>query len=365
MYIPLFIGYVFLDIEIINGMNKICLLTATICIVLMACKSKKEPLKPNRPSPVTVDVMIAQKQNIINNIEVNGSVIPFESVEIKPEVSGRITFLNIAEGSSVNQGTILAKINDADLQAQLAKIKVQLSLATATEARLKKLLAVNGINQSDYDVAVNTVNNLKADLNITQAQIDKTIIKAPFSGSLGLRQVSMGAYVTPANTLVALQQTDKAKIDFTVPELYTSLVKKGSTVKVQSNNGQQFTATIIATESQINANTRNLIARAVVNKYAAKAGSFVKVFLGSNQSNSSILVPTNCIIPDAKAQKVIIVKDGKGKFVEIVGGLRSAGNVAINKGVNEGDSIVVTGVLFFSPNSELKIRSIKKPEEVF
>jgi len=345
-------------------MNKISCFALIGCVCFAACKGKKEPPKPNTPTPVTVDVMIAKKQTTSNSIEVNGSVIPFESVEIKPEVSGRLTYLNIAEGTKVVAGTILAKINDADLQAQLTKIKVQLNLATATETRLKKLLAVNGINQADYDVALNTVNNLKADLAITQAQIDKTVIKAPFNGTLGLKMVSPGAYVTPANVLVALQQTDKVKIDFTVPELYTSLIKKGGTVKVQTNSGQSFSATIIATESQINASTRNLIARAVVNNNVAGAGSFVKVFIGAEKKYESILVPTNCIIPDAKAQKLVVIKDGKGKFVEIVGGLRSAGNMQVKEGIQEGDSIVVTGVLFVRHNSELKIRSVKKPEEV-
>ena len=335
-------------------------------LLLVACKSKKEePRQQNGgQQAVIVDVIIAGKSSIANTIEVNGTVVANEAANLQPEVSGRLTYLNLPEGAKVSQGTVLARINDADLQANMQKIRVQLDLAQKNEARLKKLLDINGINQADYDAVLNQVNTLKADLDITQAQIDKTVLKAPFTGILGLRMISPGAYVTPATILATLQQTDKVKIDFTVPEMYTEVIGKGKSVNVKTNAGTSVRkATIIATEPQIDATTRNLKVRAVLDGANINPGAFVKVLLDAGGKNNSILVPTNAIIPDAKAKKVVVVKDGKGIITDIVTGLRANGAAEVVSGLNVGDSIAVSGVLFVRPNSQIKVRSVKQITE--
>src|SRR5690349_2456818 len=206
-------------------------LCITVTIVsLVACKGKSGPEKPRQNPPTTVDVIIAKTQPVDNTIEANGTVIANETVELRPEVSGRLTYLNVPEGKKVAQGTVLARINSADLVAQLQKSKAQLELAEITVQRLKTLLDVGGVNQSDYDAAVNTVNNFKADMAYTQTLIDKTVIRAPFSGTIGLRQVSPGAYVSPSNVIATIQQLSRSKIDFTLPEQYSNLVKIGNSV---------------------------------------------------------------------------------------------------------------------------------------
>lgn len=339
-----------------------------IVVFSVACKNKKkENAAQQKPAstPVMVDVMLAATQSVTGNFEANGSVTPNEAVEIRPEISGRLTYLYLPEGARVSQGTVLAKINDADLQAQLGKIKVQLALAEKTETRLKKLIDINGINQADYDAALTQVNSLKADITVLQAQLEKTIVKAPFSGVLGLRIISPGAYVTPQNILATLQQVDKVKIDFSVPEEYGYLIKKGNSISVQSiESSQKRKATIIATEPQINATTRNLKVRAILEGSPLSAGSFVKVDIATGGTNNAILVPSSAVIPDARAKKIVVVRGGKGVFIEVETGSRSAANVAITKGLKIGDSIVVTGVLFVRPNLPLKIRSVKKLEEL-
>jgi membrane fusion protein (multidrug efflux system) len=335
-------------------------------MLLFSCKSKKNDDKTKAPiTPATiVDVVVASTKSIDNTIEANGTVLPNEQVEIHPEISGRLTYLNIPEGASVAVGTILAKINDADLQAQLNKFKVQLELAIKTEQRLKKLISINGINQADYDVAVNTVNNLKADIDITKAQIDKTIVKAAFSGVLGLRNISPGAYITPQTSLATLQQISKTKIDFTLPEQYTHLIEKGKVINVVTNyNKTKLQATIIATEPEMNNTTRNLKVRAVLNDGNLQAGSFVKIKLQAGSNNQSILIPTNAIIPDADSKKLVVIKDGKGKYVSVETGIRSANNVEITKGISIGDSVIVTGVLFVKPNSAVKVKKVLEIKE--
>ena len=342
---------------------KYCVVFVVIVCLFIACKKKDANAgKPKISPPVIVDVIIAERQAIADLVEANGTVVANEFLELHPEVSGRLTYLNIAEGRAVAQGTILAKINDADLQAQLAKTRVQLDLAQKTTQRYKQLLDVSGINQSDYDIALNQVNAFKADMVYTQALINKTVIRAPFSGVIGLRQISPGAYVTPATTLATLQQTSKIKIDFTVPQNYSNIIKRGSVLDVEldGSSHKMGRAMIVATEPGANTATRNLKVRAVLSESTINPGAFVKVFLDAGVGKTSIVVPTNCIIPNDKNNQVIIVKNGLANFVNVETGIRQSSSVEITKGINVGDSVVVTGVLFAKPKSKVKIRSVKK-----
>jgi membrane fusion protein (multidrug efflux system) len=226
-------------------------------------------------------------------------------------------------------------------------------------------LSIGGINQADYDVVLNQVNTLKADLAVLQAQLDKTVIKAPFTGTLGLRMISMGAYLTPATVITTIQQVNQLKIDFSVPEIYAQKIKKGAVVHVQSaDNKTKADAVVIATEPLINATTRNLKVRAVLKGQAFNIGAFVKISIDATAATNSILIPSNCIIPESTVKKVVVVKDGIGQLVEVETGERNEGLVQIIKGLSVGDSIAVSGVLFVKPNSPVKVRSVKLLSEI-
>lgn len=338
-------------------MNKVRFITILFILLgIFSCKRKTQILK-DKP-PVTVDVIIAEKVNFSSNIEVNGVTLSEEKIELHPEISGRLTYLNIPDGATVKEGTVLAKINDADLQAQLEQQKVQLDLANKTENRLKELLVVNGVNQSDYDAALSQVNTINANIKVLNAQIDKTVIRAAFNGKLGLRMVSPGAYVTPQTLLGTLHQSDKIKIDFTVPEFYENLVKVGNTVIVQTNESEEKqTAIISAIEPQINVETRNIKVRARLKSGNVSPGTFVKVLIYKKELG--IVVPSNALIPDASSNQVVIIRKKKAVFVNVETGIRNADVVELLKGINSGDTIVVSGVLFVRPNALVKIRNVK------
>jgi membrane fusion protein, multidrug efflux system len=288
-------------------------------------------------------------------------VLSNEQVELHPELSGRLIYLNVPDGGTVSEGTVLARINDADLQAQREQLKTQLELANKTEKRLHELLGVNGVNQADYDAALSQVNTLQANLKVIDAQLDKTVIRAPFSGQLGLRQVSPGAYVTPQTLIGTLQQNDKVKIDFTVPETYAGFVKKGNRVRIQTNESEEsISATIAAVEPQINSVTRNIKVRALLADGNILPGSFVKVLL--DQNRKSIVVPTNAIIPDAFLNQVVVIKNNKAVFTTVETGLTNASKVELIKGVEAGDSIVVSGMLFVRPDAHVKVKGAKSPK---
>jgi len=342
-----------------------CLFLFSIVLFICSCSGKKDKIK-EKP-PVMVDIIIARKTYFPSVIEVNGSVLSEEFIDIYPEISGRIDFLNMPDGIEVKEGTVLARINDSELQAQLEQQKVHLDIAIKTEERLKKLLEINGVNQHDYDVALNEVNSINAQIKILQAQIEKTVIKAPFTGKLGLRMVSMGAYVSPQTKMGTLQQTEKIKIDFNVPEAFMPLIRKGEKIKIQANNSDELqTAVISAIEPQINTETRNIKVRAHLESGVLIPGTFVKVILEKEQH--SIIVPTNAIIPDASSNQVVLIKNNKAVFVEVETGIRNAEMVAIKSGVNEGDSIIVSGILFVRPNTEVivnkEIKEAKSDEQI-
>jgi membrane fusion protein (multidrug efflux system) len=336
------------------------------CNLFVACKAKTDTTVPKAAPPTVVDVLVASPQAINNIVEASGTVVAGEYVELHPEINGRLTYLNVPEGRPVTQGAILARINDADLQAQVAKSKVQLDLAQKTVDRYKKLLEVQGLNQSDYDLALNTVNGLKADIDYTQTLIDKTVIRAPFSGTVGLRQVSPGAFVTTNTIIATILQLDKVKVDFVLPEEYSNIVRVGAAVSVETDAATQtrHRAVIIAMEPQVNLATRNLKVRALMEGGNANPGAFVKVNVSAGIDKKAIMVPTNAIIPEDKNNQLILVKDGKAVFVNVQTGLREANNIEITKGVSPGDTVVVTGVLFARPQGPLKVRDVKTLEQL-
>lgn len=349
--------------------KKIILSLFPISFFLFACGEKKDASTDKKAAdkqPTIVDVMIAQPTSISDTIEANGTVIANETVELHPQVTGRLIYLNVPEGKKVQQGTVLARVYDADLRAQIQKSTVQLKLAEANEQRLNKLLDIQGVNQADYDAVVNQVGSLQADIAYTNALIDKTVIRAPFNGIIGLRQVSPGAFVTESTVIATLQQTTRTKIDFTLPEEYSNIITVGNKINVEIDKarGAKNKATIIAVEPQVNLQTRNLVVRALLDEGSSNPGAFVKVYVVSNNNKNAILVPTNAIIPGDQSNQLIVVKSGKAKMTDVQTGSRQASTAEITSGLTQGDTVVVTGVLFARPNGDLKVRSIKTLDQL-
>ncbi|NBX28810.1 MAG: efflux RND transporter periplasmic adaptor subunit [Chitinophagia bacterium] len=173
---------------------------------------------------------------------------------------------------------------------------------------------------------------------------------------MGLRQVSVGAYINTASTIATIQKVDQLKMDFTLPEIYGDYVKVGKSIKMTTIGNEQkpINATITAIEPQIIATTRNIKVRASF-KGKVLPGAYAKVFLGENATKPSIMVPSNIIIPDSKAKQVVVVKNGEAKFVSVETGYRTISSVEITKGLQAGDSVIVAGMLFVKDGAKLKI----------
>jgi membrane fusion protein (multidrug efflux system) len=344
------------------------LFIAIILVSAAACGDSKTKIAPPQAGapgakvpPMRVDAYIVKTESFGESIEVPGNILSNDVTEIHPEVSGRIVYLNQAEGKYVSKGTLMAKLYDGDLVAQLKKLQVQLALAEKTEERQAQLLKIQGISQQDYDISLLQKNNLRADIGIIQTSIAKTEVRAPFSGKLGLRNISTGAYVTPASVIAVVNQTDQLKLDFSVPEKYTSQIKIGQMVSFSFEGAdKKHMAKIIATESNVTENTRSLIARAqVIGKdNTLLPGAFAKVQLSFDPDPNALLVPTQAILPQARGKKVVLIKNGIASFTDVITGVRDSSRVQILEGLKAGDTVVVTGLLSLRPDAPVQAGKI-------
>lgn len=339
-------------------------------ISIISCKSKSTEKKTTpttqqgrQQQPQKVDAVIVAPQKITESIEVPGTLTASESTEIHPEVSGRLTMLNVKEGAYISKGSVIAKLYDADLQAQLKKLQAQLNIANQTANRLSQLLNIQGISRQDYDMAVLNANNIRADIEIAKTNIARTVVRSPFSGKLGLKEISVGAYVTPQIVIAVIKKTSNLKLDFTIPEKYISEAKPGKMVFFTvAGSDIRHTAKIMATESGITENSRSLNIRSTVvgNDPSLVPGAFANVMLDFAPDYTALMVPTQAVIPQARGKKLIVYRHGIAKFMDVTTGVRDSANVQILSGINAGDTIVTTGLMSVKPESKILIKNIIK-----
>ena len=330
----------------------------SICMIGLTFSCKEKPKAGpaaggKRSGSVTVEVLVIKPDTLLNIIYSTGTLLPNEKVELRNEVSGRITGIYFTEGTEVKQGTLLMKINDQDLQAQLNKNSVQEKLASDEEARKLQLLAIKAISQEEYDVVANTLKSVQADKKILEAQIAKTQIFAPLTGKIGLRNVSPGSFI-PSNTLIAtLQQVDPIKIEFAVPEKYTSLIRNGMEISFGMDYTQEsFAGKVYAIESGIDESTRTVKVRATCSSVVLE-----------NIPNA-IKIPSEAVVGDIAGNKVFIVSGGKAKSVPIFSGIHTEKDIQILQGLQPGDSLIVSGLLQINDGTAVSVRGLRPSRQI-
>jgi membrane fusion protein (multidrug efflux system) len=310
---------------------------------------------------IPVDAVITKTQVLVSDIEVPGSLLANESTEIRPEVSGKLVQLNVKEGSFISHGALLAKLYDGDLQAQKRKLEVQLKIAEQTENRQAQLLKIQGISQQDYDLSLLQVHNLNADIDIINEAIHKTEIRAPFNGKIGFKNISPGAFVTPSNVICTVSQLSQLKLQFTIPEKYSSEIKTGQLIDFTIDGSDKtFHANVSATESFIEENTRSLSVRSIVKTPdpVLVPGAFAKVKIQLGRNDKAIMIPTVAVVPMGRKKQIYLFKGGKAIATDITTGVRDADKIQVLTGLSLGDSVITTGLLFLKPGSDVKISKI-------
>lgn len=350
---------------------KIKPILALLILILLAfasCKSDKDEKKADtgkdKKPPSNVEAFIVTPTVLSQDIEMPGSLMAAEETELHPEVSGRVTGIYFNEGSHVGQGAMLVKLYDGDLQAQLSKLRIQLKVAKETLERYESLLKIGGVSVQEIEMYKLSVNNIQADMNIVQTNIARTSLRAPFSGKLGLRNISMGAYITPATTISTLRKVSQLKMEFTVPEKYGVGMKPGGQVEFGlENNDKTYTAKIIATENNIAEETRSLRVRALVTNADAQliAGAFVKVKIALGENNAALMIPSQAVIPKARNKQVIVYRSGIANMETITTGIRDSSMVEITSGLKAGDTVLITGLLTTKQGAKVIINKVNKP----
>ncbi|QRR02144.1 efflux RND transporter periplasmic adaptor subunit [Dyadobacter sandarakinus] len=307
---------------------------------------------------VPVNVYVVRRESIENQIFAAGTVLPNEEVNLMSEISGRLVKLDIREGASVRKGQLIAKINDRELRAQLQKVAYNQDLSQKIEARQKKLLNVEAINLEEYDVTSNNIRLLDAEKEVIEAQLEKTEIRAPFDGRIGLKYISEGAYMAPGTPIVTIVQSNPVKIDFTVPEKYTPNMRIGNVVKFSlDGDPSTYHARILAVDPKVDENLRTLKVRAIAqNPYSRFVpGMFVKVLADLDADKAAMMIPTEAIVPVLKGKKVFVVKNGKAQEKMVTTGLRTDKKIQVIDGLQPGDSLITSGIIAVKPNSAVKV----------
>ncbi len=310
-------------------------------------------------SAIPVNVYVVGMETVDNQIFASGTVLPNEEVNLMSEISGRLIKLNIQEGAYITKGQLVAKINDRELKAQLQKVNYNQELARKIELRQQKLLKVEAINLEEYDVTSNNIRVLDAEKEVIESQLEKTEIRAPFSGRIGLKNISEGAYLAPGTPIATIVQSNPIKIDFTVPEKYASDIRVGGQLTFNLDGDVfNYSAKVIALDPKVDESLRTLRIRATAANPAGKfvPGMFVKVKANLAANHKAVMIPTEAIVPVLKGKKVFVVKNGKAEEVMVTTGLRTDKKIQVLDGLQPGDSLITSGIMALKPSSAVKVK---------
>ena len=308
-----------------------------------------------------VDVFIVKPDIIENKIFTTGTLTSNEEVELASESSGLIQSIALREGQDVQKNELLVKINDSELKAQLKRGDFRLTLAEDREKRQKQLLDKGGISQEEYEATLNEVNVLRAEVSLIQAQIEKTEIRAPFNGKLGLKYVSDGSYITPSTRIATLQDINPIKINFSIPERYASQIEVGNQVTFTVQGIEDtLEAEVYAKEPRIDSDTRTLQVRAKSSNPDNKLlpGAFADLELTLQTIENAMMVPTISLVPELQGQKVFLIKNGVIEPRSVKTGLRNESKIQIIEGIAIGDTVLTTGLLQVRPQMKVLISDV-------
>lgn len=333
---------------------------------LFSSSSSDSGNSDNNSSKLKVEAVKISEESVEDRIFSSGSLRADEVVDLSVESSGLITNIYFREGSQVERGDLLLKINDSQLQAEKNTNSFRINLAEQREERQRRLLERGGISQDEYDATLNELNVLRSELELIEAQIEQTELRAPFSGSIGLKYVSEGSYISPDSRIATLQKLDPIKIDFSVPERYVARVAIGDkiTFGVQGVDST-FTGEVYAFEPSIDRETRSLQIRAITDNEEQMLfpGAFANITLILDTLTDALMVPSIALVPELNAQKLFVLRNGEVEEIRVQTGIRTSEKVQVLNGIAVGDTVLTTGLLQVRPGQEVDISQLTEGAE--
>ncbi len=315
-----------------------------------------------RDPRLAVAAVVVKPQQVSNKVRATGTILADEEVELRSEISGKVEKIYFSEGTRVRRGDLLVKIDDSELQAQREKLESQVNLAQDKERRRRLLYEKQSISPEDYEIALNELNAIRAELQLVQARIQKTEIRAPFDGLIGLRYVSEGSYVSSTTRIASLQNVRKVKIDFSIPERYVRSVRKGQTVLFNvAGQDEKFEGKILAIEPKIDPATRSILLRAISanDRGLIVPGGFAEMELVLETFPDALMVPTQALVPDDQGQKVYLYRGGVAEEARVETGLRTETEVQVTSGIATQDTVLTSGLLQVVSGTPLKLTEVR------
>lgn len=295
-----------------------------------------------------VEVATARQDTVVDAILATGQIEAIQSAELRPEVDGRIVEILMREGSEVEKGQGLFRIDDGELKAEVARAEAERDLAEQALTRTRQLLEQNASSTADLERAEATARSSRASLALLELRLSRTTVRAPFTGVLGQRLVSLGDYVTSSDPLVVIETVDPARVAFTVPERYARDVRQGQRVvfRVASLPAEEFTGMVDFVSPSVQLPARTLLVKAVVpnGRRRLQAGMFAEARLATATRPRAVVIPEQAILSVQGTQIVWVVTDGKATRRPVTIGVRAPGEAEITSGVEAGEQVVVGGL---------------------
>ncbi len=313
---------------------------------------------------LNVQAEVLAPKYLAEQINSTGTLLPDEDVDLSFETSGKIVNIYFKEGTLVRKGDLLAKLNDRPLQAQLLRVKAQRQLAEDREFRQRTLLSRDAISQESYDQVVTELQTLDADIQLLEARIAETELRAPFDGMVGLRYMSEGSFASPNSRIARLIKTTPLKLEFSIPERYSGEITQGFPVDFSVDGmAETFRATVYAVAPKVDESTRTIVVRALYpNKnQELNPGRFATLVLQLSETHDAIAIPTESLIPEMDGDRVFVYRDGQAHSILVRTGLRTEANIQIVEGLQFGDTVLTTGVMQLRQGMPVEIENLVQP----
>ena len=345
-----------------------CLVVAGAVVALGGCKKGKAGgaagFGGGGPMGMPVEVAVARTDTVRDEIAATGQIEAVQSIDLRPEVDGRIVDILIREGQEVEQGTPLFKVDDAQLKAQVAQLEAQRDLAQQALARAKELAQQNASSAADLEKAEAEARGAQAQYDLQRIRLDRTTVRAPFAGAVGQRYVSLGDYVTNTTKLLSLHTVNPQRATFDVPERFARELRLGQDVsfRVAAIAGRDFTGQVDFVDPVVQLPGRTILVKARVPNPARllQPGMFIEAHLVTAVRPKAIVVPEEAVVPAEGANAVWVVVDGKANRRPVEIGVRTPGFVEVTKGVNAGEQVVVGGLELLAPGAPVMARVVER-----
>lgn len=332
--------------------NQIALILTATTIFLLGCskenKDNQAAASQESTAKLPVDAVIVKLEPLNQEEALAASILPSREVVVTGELSKKVTDIAFRDGSFVERGQLLYKLDDADLVAKHKQLKSEIHLAQLNEKRLSELLKSQSVKQEEYDIAFTRLQSLLANEELIKSDLQKTNITAPFSGYIGITKVQIGTLVNPGMELVTIQEQGKVRVQFAVPENNIRSIRNGKEIAFTvSGNDRKYSAVIVATEPGFNQQSRSITVHALAENHHGmlKPGMSAKVFLQSAENNSGVALPTEALMPGEHGYNVFRVQNGVANIAAVTIAERNEKQAIISSGLNNGDTIMVSNML--------------------